>query len=111
MMIARAWLALLVLELIGAATLTLLCSDPTRWGLPGKLGLSFGLGLLVLTVSLFLASLCGVPPRWWFGVLELLSSGPLPLFSDDRSCARGYLTRRRRPIRLRAAGSAHLRSG
>ena len=72
MMIARAWLAVLVLELIGAATLTLLCSEVKRWGLPAKLGLSFGLGLVVLTVTLFLASLCGLAPRWWFGVVEML---------------------------------------
>lgn len=68
-----ALLAVAVVELIGAAVFTLLLAEPERWGLPGKLGLSFGLGLVGLTVSLFLASLGGVKPAWWLGVLVMLA--------------------------------------
>ena len=58
------WLALAIIELIGAGTLTLLCSNPRRWGLPARLGLSFGLGQVALTLWLFVASLLGFKPGW-----------------------------------------------
>jgi hypothetical protein len=73
MMTMRAWGGLLVMEFIGGCVLTLLCSDLRRWGLAAKLGLSFYLGLAVLTISLFLASLVGLKPVWWFGVLEFVA--------------------------------------
>lgn len=58
------WLALAIIELVGAGTLTLLCSNPRRWGLPARLGLSFGLGQVALTLWLFVASLLGFKPGW-----------------------------------------------
>jgi len=58
--IFRAWLALAVVEWIGVATLVLLCTDLRRWTFTAKLGVSFGLGLTVLTITLFLASLWGL---------------------------------------------------
>jgi hypothetical protein len=70
-MTLRALLGLAVAELIGAAVLTLLCADLKRWHATAKMGLSFGLGLVTLTVSLFVASWCGLKPVWWFGVLEM----------------------------------------
>lgn len=72
-MMAGAFLAIAVLELIGAAVFTLLCAEPKRWGLAGKLGLSFGLGLVGLTVSLFLLSWGGIKPAWWLGVLVMIA--------------------------------------
>jgi hypothetical protein len=63
--------AVLVVEMIGAAVFTLLVSDPARWTMVGKLGLSFGLGLVTLTVLLFVASWCGLKPAWWIGVGEM----------------------------------------
>ncbi len=66
----RSWLALAIIELVGAGTLTLLCSNLRRWGLPARLGLSFGLGQVALTLWLFVASLLGFKPVWWLGVGE-----------------------------------------
>lgn len=83
---AAAWLGLLTLELIGAATLTLLCSDPSRWKVTAKLGLSFALGLVVLSVSLFLASWFGLKPVWWFGVVELLALTGLAVMFRREQC-------------------------
>lgn len=70
MIIVRAWLGLLAMQAIGAATLTLLCTQLSRWTLVAKLGLSFGLGLVTLSLTLFVASLAGATPTWWFGALE-----------------------------------------
>jgi hypothetical protein len=63
--------SLLVIAAIGAAVLVLLCSDPRRWTWPARLGLSFGLGLIALSVWLFLASLAGLRPAWWLGLVAL----------------------------------------
>jgi hypothetical protein len=67
--------SLLVVEAIGAAALVLLCSDPRRWTWPARLGLGFMLGLVALSVWLFLASLAGLRPAWWLGLVELALLG------------------------------------
>jgi hypothetical protein len=74
-MMLKAWLSMFVMWAIGAAAFTLLCSDLARWTLAAKLGLSFGIGLVVLSLSLFLASLLGVKPAPWIGLLELIVLG------------------------------------
>src|SRR5260370_33837953 len=71
-MIFKAWIAILVMWALGAGAFLLLCSEPRRWVLSAKLGLSLGMGLAVLTVTLFIASLSGVKPSPWLGVSELL---------------------------------------
>ncbi len=71
-MIFKAWLAIFGIWAIGAALLTLFCADLRRWHLAAKLGLSFGVGLTALTVSLFLASLIHQTPAPWIGVIELI---------------------------------------
>jgi hypothetical protein len=71
-MMVKGWIAVLVMWAIGAASFTLLCSEPRRWVLAAKLGLSFGIGLAVLTLTLFIASLCGVKPAPWVGLSELI---------------------------------------
>src|SRR2546423_8246602 len=68
----RAWFAVLVLLVTGASTLTLVCSDLRRWNLAAKIGLSFGFGLVILTITLFILSLCDVKPAPWIGLAELL---------------------------------------
>jgi hypothetical protein len=68
-----ALLGVIILEAIGAAVLTLLCSDLKRLPLTAKLGLSYGLGLITLTVSLFIVSWCGQKPALWLGLLEMLA--------------------------------------
>src|SRR5205085_7016051 len=72
-MMFKAWFAVLLVWAIGAAVFTLSCSDPRRWVLAAKLGLSFGVGLATLTLTLFLASLCGVKPSPWLGLSELIA--------------------------------------
>ena len=67
-----ALLSVFLLLIIGAAALTLLCSDLRRWNLPAKIGLSFGFGLVILTVTLFIASLCGVKPTPVTGLVEAI---------------------------------------
>ena len=105
-----AWLGILVIELVGAATFTLLCSEPTRWSLWGRLGLSFGLGLVVLTLSLFLASCGGLTPAWWLGASALaVLSGVAAVFRRTQGLAwlspgpnQGQVTatRRERVVRI-----------
>src|SRR5713101_8919647 len=80
-MMLKAWLSLFVMWAIGAAALTLLCTDLRRWNLAAKLGLSFGFGLIVLNLSLFLTSLLGLKPAPWIGVLELIVLGSSVLFA------------------------------
>jgi hypothetical protein len=67
-----ALLGILIIEAIGMATLTLLCSDLKRVHWSAKLGLSYGLGLIALTVTLFVASWCGLKPAAWVGLLLLV---------------------------------------
>jgi hypothetical protein len=67
-----AFLSVFLLLMIGAAALTLVCSDLGRWNLPAKIGLSFGFGLLILTVTLFIASLCGAKPTPVTGLIEAI---------------------------------------
>ena len=69
----RALVSVLVLWVIGAAALTLLCSELSRWKLPAKIGLSFGFGLVTLTITLFIVSLCGEKPSLWTGLIEAIS--------------------------------------
>jgi len=61
-----------MLWIIGATALTLLCADLRRWTLPAKIGLSFGFGLVILTITLFILSLCGVKPTPWLGLAEAI---------------------------------------
>jgi hypothetical protein len=72
-MMFRASLSVFVLWAIGAAAFTLVCSDLSRWELPAKIGLSFGFGLVVLTTTLFILSLCDVVPTPWTGLVEAIS--------------------------------------
>ena len=69
----RALLSVFVLWAIGAAAFTLVCSDLRRWKLPAKIGLSFGFGLVILTMTLFMLSLCAVKPTPWTGLVEAIS--------------------------------------
>lgn len=63
----RATAALLTMELLGAAILTLVAGDVRRFSPAERLGLSFGLGLIGLPGGLFLLSLAGWAPTWWLG--------------------------------------------
>ncbi len=77
MTLIRACLGIAVIELIGIAVFTLLTSDMQRWTSAAKFGLSFCLGLVTLTLSLFIGSWCGLKPVWWFGVCEAILLGVL----------------------------------
>jgi hypothetical protein len=70
-MMFNAWMAVVVIWTIGATVFTLLCSEPSRWVFTAKLGLSFGLGLVTLTLTLFVVSLFGLKPAPWLGLCEL----------------------------------------
>ena len=83
----RAWMAVLVIECIGACVLTLLCRDLRRWTMAGRLGMSFGLGLAVLTLSMFIVSLAGLRPVWWFGVVELCALAGAAAWVRRRGCS------------------------
>jgi len=72
-MMLRELLSVLMLWAIGAAAFTLVCSELRRWTLPAKIGLSFGFGLVVLAMTLFILSLCGVIPAPWIGLVEAIS--------------------------------------
>ena len=83
----RAWLAVFVLWVTGAAAFTLMCSDLRRWNLPAKIGLSFGFGLVVVTITLFMLSLCGTKPAPWIGLIEAISlSGFVIGMQRDKLC-------------------------
>ncbi|MBW2271547.1 MAG: hypothetical protein JRH16_23610, partial [Deltaproteobacteria bacterium] len=70
---AGALLAVSMLLLIGAATLALLPPPGRPWNRLGRLGLSWGLGVVVSTQVLFFASLAGMRPHWLTGVATLLA--------------------------------------
>jgi len=109
-MIARAFLGLAVVELVGAALLTLLGAELRRWSLAGKAGLSFGLGLVALTSFLFVASLAGATPRAWLGLVELgvLAAAVLVLRRERLTAWRESPGADRSPSRGARVGSAVL---
>lgn len=91
----QAWLSVLVLWVTGAAGFTLLCSDLGRWNLPAKIGLSFGFGLVVLTITLFILSLCGLKPAPWMGSIEALLLLGI-VVAMQRNKLRAWVLRKRR---------------
>jgi hypothetical protein len=68
--------ALVSMWACGAALLVWVVPDPGRFSRAGRMGLAFGLGLLVVPHSLFLASYLGwVPSGWTVGALFLVLAG------------------------------------
>lgn len=65
---------LAIILVIGAGWLALILDEPGRWRPSARLGLSFGLGLIVMTLALFFASLGGLLPSFSIGVLLALFS-------------------------------------
>ncbi len=74
-----ALLAMLALWTCGAAVFILVAPEPDRFPRSARAGLAFGLGLLVVSQSLFAASWLGATPTWWVGALDLAVLGGLAL--------------------------------
>ena len=72
-MYASALLAVLLIPLIGAATLALLPPPSRPWNRLARCGLSWGLGIVVSTQVLFFASLAGMRPHWLTGVVTFIA--------------------------------------